>query len=184
MEFDEIYRQYGQKVKAFILAMVRDEMTADDLLHETFIRVQTHMDRLRDKDKWSSWIFRIACNLCRDHFRACARNARLPVTALEEMPSKTGTTIQERIEQEEMGRCVRQKMDRLPESYRTILILYDVMAFHHHEIADILGISVDNAKIRLHRARGQLKAILEKECRFQVNERQVLVCEPAPDAPE
>ena len=184
MEFDEIYRQYGQKVKAFILAMVRDEMTAEDLLQETFIRVKSHMECLRDETKQIPWIFRIACNLCRDHFRASARDARLSETALAHTPQKAGTTIQERIEQQEMGRCVRQKMDRLPESHRTILILYDVMAFHHHEIALILNISVDNAKVRLHRARRQLKEILETECRFQVDDRQVLVCEPLPYTPQ
>ncbi|MBU0995859.1 MAG: hypothetical protein KJ737_25470 [Proteobacteria bacterium] len=71
-----------------------------------------------------------------------------------------------------------KKMRHLPEALRTVLILYDIMTFRHAEIAEILCISVENTKIRLHRARKQLKEILEQECRFQVDERQVLVCEP------
>jgi RNA polymerase sigma-70 factor (ECF subfamily) len=52
------------------------------------------------------------------------------------------------------------------------------MDFSHQEIADILGLTVENVKVRLHRARKKFKAILEKECTFEVDERSVLVCEP------
>jgi RNA polymerase sigma-70 factor (ECF subfamily) len=52
------------------------------------------------------------------------------------------------------------------------------MDFSHQEIADILCLTVENVKVRLHRARKRLKAILEKECTFEVDERSILVCEP------
>jgi RNA polymerase sigma-70 factor (ECF subfamily) len=52
------------------------------------------------------------------------------------------------------------------------------MEFSHQEIADILDISVENVKVRLHRARKKLKAILEEECRFEVDDRNVLICDP------
>jgi RNA polymerase sigma-70 factor (ECF subfamily) len=69
-------------------------------------------------------------------------------------------------------------MNLLPESLRTVLILFDVMDLGHQEIADILGITVENVKVRLHRVRKRLKAILEEKCTFEVDERNVLVCEP------
>ena len=78
-----------------------------------------------------------------------------------------------------MSRCVQDQLSRLPESLRTILIFSDVMEFSHQETADILKISVANAKVRLHRARRKFKAILEEKCTFAVDERNVLVCEPA-----
>jgi RNA polymerase sigma-70 factor (ECF subfamily) len=52
------------------------------------------------------------------------------------------------------------------------------MDFSHQEIADILGLSVENVKVRLHRARKKFKAILEEKCTFEVDERNVLVCDP------
>ena len=66
----------------------------------------------------------------------------------------------------------------LPESYQTVLVLFDLMDFSHTEVAEIMDISVENVKVRLHRARKKLKAVLEKECRFEIDERSVLVCDP------
>ena len=77
-----------------------------------------------------------------------------------------------------MGACVQDKIKLLPESYQTVLVLFDLMEFSHQEISEIIDISVDNVKVRLHRARKKLKTILEKECRFEVDERNVLVCDP------
>ena len=59
-----------------------------------------------------------------------------------------------------------------------MIILFDTMDLSHQEIAESLGISVENVKVRLHRARRKLKAILEEECTFEVDERNVMVCEP------
>ena len=66
----------------------------------------------------------------------------------------------------------------MPESYQTVIVLFDLMEFSHQEIAEIIDISVENVKIRLYRARRKLKKILEKECRFEVDERNVLICDP------
>jgi RNA polymerase sigma-70 factor (ECF subfamily) len=81
-------------------------------------------------------------------------------------------------EQHQMGQCVQDKMKLLPAQYRTVLALFDLMDCSHQEIAELLNISVDNVKIRLHRARKKFKTILERECRFELDERNVLICEP------
>jgi RNA polymerase sigma-70 factor (ECF subfamily) len=69
-------------------------------------------------------------------------------------------------------------MDLLPESQRTVIELFDVLGFAQKEIAEILDITVENVKVRLHRARKNLKVILEKKCAFERDERDVLVCVP------
>ena len=74
--------------------------------------------------------------------------------------------------------CVQVEIDRLPESLRTVLFLSDVMEFSHREIAEVVGITVENVKVRLHRARKKLKELLEQKCTFETDERNVLVCEP------
>ncbi len=78
-----------------------------------------------------------------------------------------------------MALCVQNRVNLLPESLRTVLILYDIMDFSHREIAEILDSTEENSKVKLHRARKRLKAILEEQCVFEVDERDVLICEPA-----
>ena len=86
--------------------------------------------------------------------------------------------IQKKLEQRQMGECVQNQIDLLPESLRTVLVLFDIMEFTHQEIAEILENTVENVKVRLHRARKKLKTILEEKCTFETDERSVLVCEP------
>ncbi len=177
MEFLEIYDQFYQRVRKFILASVKDESVADDLIQETFIKIQENLDSLRDPAKISSWIFRIAYHLCQDHFRTLKKSSSHEeihdgLVNLQETP------VQKKLEQGEMSRCVQDQLNLLPESQRSVIIFADVMDFSHQEIADILGLSVENAKVRLHRARKKFKAILEEKCTFEVDERNVLVCDP------
>jgi RNA polymerase sigma-70 factor, ECF subfamily len=80
-----------------------------------------------------------------------------------------------------MGECVRQYFEGLPNSYRAVIILHDLEEMTNPEIADILNISVDTAKIRLHRARKKLRIILKNACNFYTDERGVLVCESKKD---
>ncbi len=80
-----------------------------------------------------------------------------------------------------MGECVQDKIRLLPESYQTVLVLFDLMEFSHQEIAEILDISIQNVKVRLHRAHKKLRIILEEYCRFEIDERNVLICDPAAD---
>ena len=179
MELLEIYDQYYDRVKKFITRLVKDEWIAEDLIQETFIRVQKNFDSVRDLSKLSSWIFRIAYNLCQDHFKSQKKNNHDIGKLEENTPSPfVEIPIQKELEQFQMGNCVQEQINLLPEPQRIVLILYDLMGFNHAEIADILDITKENAKVRLHRARKALKSILEERCTFELDERNVLVCDP------
>ena len=178
MDFWKTYDQYYDPVRKFILAYVKDEWVADDLIQETFIRVQKNLDSLKDSSKMSSWIFRIAHNLCHDHFRLSKKSSSNKRALQQEIVTFKEAVVQKELEQQQMGECVQDKMDLLPPDYRSVLILSDIMAFNHKEIAEIMEISVSNVKVRIHRARKKFRAILEDHCSFEVDERSVLVCDP------
>jgi len=178
MNFWEIYDRFYARVRKFILALVKDEWVADDLIQDTFTRVQQNLDSLREPSKVSSWIFRIAYNLCQDHFRQSRKLLNEGKMSQAGIGSFRESSLQKEVEQHEMGQCVQDKVNLLPESLRTVLVLYDIMEFSHQEIAEILGITIENAKVRLNRARARLRTILEEKCTFEKDERNVLVCEP------
>jgi RNA polymerase sigma-70 factor (ECF subfamily) len=177
MDLLGIHDQYYHRVRKFILASVKNESVADDLVQETFIKIQENLDRVRDPEKISSWIFRIAYHLCQDHFRVSKKSSSQEEIN-DELVTLQETPVQKELEQGEMSRCVQDKLSLLPETLRSVIIFADIMDFTNQEIADILGLTVENVKVRLHRARKKLKAILEKECTFEMDERSVLVCEP------
>ena len=182
MDFWKIYDQHYNRVRKFILAYVKDEWVADDLIQETFIKVQKNLKSVKDPAKLSSWIFRIAYNLCHDHYRQAKRSSLNQRNIQQEIVSFKEAVVQKKLEQQQMGQCVQDKMDLLPPDYRSVLILSDIMAFSHKEKAEILKISVSNVKVRIHRARKKFRAILEDHCSFEVDERNVLVCDPKEQA--
>jgi RNA polymerase sigma-70 factor, ECF subfamily len=185
MEFWEIYDQHYSRVRKFILALVKDEWAADDIIQETFLKVQQNVGSLRDPSRLSPWIFRIAHNLCQDHFRGLKKSRKEESIDQEETGDlkealiQKGLGIQKEMEQRQMGECVQNQINLLPESLRTVLVLFDMMEFSHQESAEILGITIENVKVRLHRARMKLKTILEEKCAFERDERNVLICTPA-----
>ncbi len=184
MEFFEIYDQYYRRVRNFILSSVRNEWAADDLTQETFIRVQKNLHALKDVSKLASWIFRIAHNLCQDHFRNLKRTSWNECKLDEAKDVFKEAIVQQKLEQSEMSSCVQDVVKLLPESFQDIIRLFDMAELSHREIAEILDTTVENVKVRLHRARQELRALLEKKCTFEVDERSVLVCEPVDNGKE
>ena len=178
MDFFEVYDQHYDRLRRFIFTTVKDDWVADDLVQETFVRAQKNLDGLRDPSKLSSWLFGIAYNLCMDHFRRLKSSGEKEAVDMDEMPITDEVPVQKELERQEMGKCVQEQMNLLPESLRTVIIMFDTMGFSHEEIAEVLGISVENAKVRLHRARKKLKSILEEKCVFEMDDRNILTCEP------
>jgi RNA polymerase sigma-70 factor (ECF subfamily) len=178
MNFWQIYDQYHSPVRKLITALVKDEWVADDLVQETFLRIRENLHTVENPDKIKSWIFRIARNQCLDHFRKTqfiSKNVDASRDVSKETPF---ASFHSQLERDEMSRCVQDKVSRLPEPQRSVLLFFEMLGFNHQEIAETLGMTVSNSKVLLHRARRALKDILETHCTFEHDERDVLVCEP------
>ena len=178
MNFWDIYYAYHEKVRKFSVSFVKNEWVAEDITQDTFEKVQGSLDQLKDPAKLSAWIYRIAYNLCQDYFRQMQKEIRKGRALAAHVQIQSAMPPDRKLEQHQMNQCVQDKVRLLPESLRSVLIMYDVMEFRQKEIAAILEITTGNVKTRLHRARRKLKDILERECRFEKDERNVLICEP------
>ncbi len=179
MDFREIYDKNYLPVRRFILRLVGDAWAAEDLTQDVFIKVRENLNGLQNDSKLRPWIFRIARNRCLDYFRSQTtrrvnREATCGIREAVEPVARAG------LERHEMSKCVQDKIQLLPEPLRVIMVLSDTMELSNQEIADILEIKVGNVKVRLHRARKALKEILEGDCAFEHDERNVMVCLPKP----
>ena len=92
------------------------------------------------------------------------------------------TSPEHELIRDEMGDCIRRVIGQLPDKHRTVLVLGELGGFSDEEISQILAISRGNAKVRLHRARKQLKKALEARCNFSRDEDNELVCDPKPSS--
>lgn len=167
------------RILKYVKSVVRDPVEAEDLTQETFLRAHRSREALRDEGATLTWLYRIATHVCLDRLRQRGRRAPLESgTPIEDMDlADAGPPLQQVIEQSEMSACVQEYLAGLPDSYRAALMLHDLHELTAPQIAELLGVSVATAKIRLHRARMKLREALEAACLFSRDERNVLVCE-------
>lgn len=178
-DFAAFYDRYYDRIHGFIRARVRDTWYADDLTQDTFFQARQRMGMLRDIGKIKPWLFRIAYNTCQDHYRGANTRPGTLIPLEGEIGLADPHRPEKWLEQQQMNHCVQKHIQLLPDAYRTVLWLYDVLGFTHKEIAEVLAIDAGNVKVRLHRARKKMKAILETNCRFERDERNVFVCLPS-----
>jgi len=184
-QLDDLYRNYKGRIESFIRHMVRDAVLAQDLTQETFIHAQKGLKDFRGEAALSTWLFRIANNLCLDHLRK-EKGRGTMVDFFEYLDNREydlcdqGKSEEDQepklLEQREMSECVQEFIDRLPETYRSVMVLYYLEGFSIEEIARILGASSVSIRVRLHRAREELRTLLEEGCDFSRDERDVFVC--------
>jgi RNA polymerase sigma-70 factor (ECF subfamily) len=141
---------------------VHNHSEADDLLQTVFVRINSHLDNLKNADKIDSWIYRITRNTIADYYRKEKQKeklALLPVPHAGEHESVNFT--------QEASRCVRETMRKLPEKYAEALELSEFQGLSQKEVSERLGISYSGAKSRIQRGRQQLKWLLLGCCHIE-----------------
>jgi RNA polymerase sigma-70 factor (ECF subfamily) len=168
------------RIFRYVVSMVHETAEAEDLTQETFLRAYRRRDSLRDEGARTAWLYRIATNVCYDRFRQYARREPMESeTDLDQVDVAEPNTpsLQKTIERNEMSACVQRYLNDLSDTYRAVILLHDMHELTSPEIAQLLGESLANVKIRLHRARVKLRSALNAGCEFSYDERNVLTCE-------
>jgi RNA polymerase sigma-70 factor (ECF subfamily) len=190
-EFDRLFTGHHKAIYNYVLRMVRDRSLAEELTQDVFVKVYNSLSGFRAESEIATWMFKIATNVCLDHFRSRSykKSEQTDLITSEELikSSPPGDitrmpSAEDELISAEMSSCVRSYIDDLPEDYRAVILLHDQQGFTNPEIAKITGITIDNVKIRLHRARLKMKTVLSSKCSMYRDERDVLRCVQKEDA--
>ena len=150
--FRELYRRHTPYLYQFALRTLGgNELDAEDVIQETWVRAVDGLGRFRWESELRSWMAGIALNLCRGLFRRKDRNW-MEIDE-EILPPRGGTRNEERMDLE-------QALAELPDGYRTVLVLHDVECYKHGEIARMLGTSEGTSKSQLFHARRAMRSML------------------------
>ncbi len=188
LDFNTIHDYYRPKILRYLTRLVGGP-EAEDLAQEVFIKISRGLPDFRKRSGLSTWIYRIATNTALDKLRSLDFKYMMTgkesiendeVEIDDENPWKDEKTppVDRQLIRKEMNGCIRRVIDGLPEDYRTVIVLSDLEEMKNNQIAEILGISLDAVKIRLHRARAKLKEALDAQCDFYRDERNELACDP------
>ncbi|TBL68356.1 RNA polymerase sigma factor SigW [Paenibacillus thalictri] len=167
--FAQLVDMYKDKIYHLAYRMMSNKQEAEDVVQETFLRVFTNLERYDDQQKFSTWIYRIATNLCIDRLRKRKATYSLDAETNESegtdfysfMPSNEDTPEKQLILSETQQQ-IRESIDELPEKYKSIVILRYLQDMSLQEISDVLTMPITTIKTRLHRGREFLRKKLEQ----------------------
>lgn len=171
-----IWHEFADRLRNFIRSRVADPQTAEDILQDVFVKIQSRLDQLQDPAKLESWIYLITRNAVIDHYRTRKETVAVPETLAAE--PETGNP-----EVEELKVAFRRMLFNLPEPYREALVLTEFEGLTQQQLADRQGLSLSGAKSRVQRGREQLKQMLHECCTFEFDRRgKVIDCTPRANA--
>ncbi|MDQ8164844.1 MAG: sigma-70 family RNA polymerase sigma factor [Gemmatimonadota bacterium] len=170
--FRELVRRYERPVFSLIFRMVRDGATAEDLAQDAFIKVLNHIDKYRPEFKLSSWLFKIANNVAIDHLRKrhldtvsvsgspnASTESEIEATSFE--IADTAENALDEIQARELGSAIERAIGQLRPEYRACIVLRHVEGRSYEEIAATLDLPLGTVKTYIHRARIQLRELLD-----------------------
>lgn len=150
--FRELYRRHTPRLYQFVLRIMGgDELEAEDVVQDTWIRACRNLAGFRWESRFGTWLTGIGLNLCRNRLRSSGRWTDLPAEA---RGSAGAPPTDSRIDLE-------RAIALLPAGFRTVLVLHDIEGFKHSEIAERLGVTEGTSKSQLWSARRAMRRLLE-----------------------
>lgn len=182
--FEVLFQRYEKGIFNHIYRMVGNFEDATDLTSQTFLHALRAYDRFRGESQAYTWLYRIAVNLCKNHFRKRDREARIEMVSLDApvMADTDGegmgrdiedlTHAPERLmEGQELQELIQRAIMDLSPDLRAVILLRDVQGLSYQEVAQITACSVEAVKSRIFRARGHLRKVLGPHLRPQAEEQ-------------
>ncbi|WP_425271778.1 RNA polymerase sigma factor SigW [Paenibacillus protaetiae] len=166
--FAELVDLYQDKLFHMAYRMLNNRQEAEDVVQDTFLRVYKNLDKYDEGLKFSTWIYRIATNLCIDRLRKRKPSYSLDAESSEHegldgysmIPSDNRTPESE-VLLTETQKIVHQAIESLPPKYKTIMMLRYIQDMSLQEIGEVLDMPVTTIKTRVHRGREFLRKKLE-----------------------
>jgi RNA polymerase sigma-70 factor (ECF subfamily) len=169
--FNQLVLRWERSIYALAYRTLGRDEDARDVCQETFLRAYRGLHAFKGQAKFSSWIYRIALNLCRDAIR---RERRAPLVAVSEGIDPTelaaqqpspAPSVEDQVAQAELGRHVAAVMRRLPEDQRTAILLKEYHGLTFQEIAEVTGCPLSTAKTRVYQGLNVLRRELAQSAR-------------------
>ena len=165
--FGVLVDRWERKIKGAIYRVLGSDSEANDLAQEAFLKAYRGLGRFKREAQFSSWLYQIALNLCRDRLR---RQRTRPLVSFEELndqgrswPSVAGPSAHELVEANDLSRLVAEAVAELPEEQREVIVLKEYQELTFLQVAEILELPVSTVKTRLYRGLGQLRHSFERQ---------------------
>lgn len=162
--YEILVRRYNQRLYRVARAILRDNDEAEDVMQDAYVKAFEHLQQFAGRSGFGAWLTRIAVNEALARLRFRNKMTQLAEESADEETSVPVTLLiaqslspEQESSNAEWGRLLEEAMLRLPEQYRTVLMLRDVEEMSTAETAAALELTEENVKVRLHRSRAMMR---------------------------
>ncbi|MEO6815158.1 MAG: RNA polymerase sigma factor [Edaphobacter sp.] len=162
--YEVIMRRYNQRLYRTARAILHDDVEAEDVMQDAYVRAYTHLDQFAGRSSFSTWLTRITVHEALTRLRSRNRHPQVDVTEYDgEISMKTTSNSLDPEKSASTGQLrefLEEAVLKLPENYRTVVMLRDIEELSTAETAEALDLTEENVKIRLHRGHGMIRNLL------------------------
>ncbi len=162
--FEELIKQHQQFAYNIALKILGNPEDAKDATQDALVKVYKNMKSYREDSKFSTWLYRIVMNVCKDSLRKNKDILMYDEERILEIPeTDSDWDPVSAYEQNEVREQIEKALDEVPEPFKTSLVLFDINGMSYAEISEMQGVALGTVRSRIHRARVYMRAILQNK---------------------
>jgi RNA polymerase sigma-70 factor (ECF subfamily) len=163
---EEIYHDFNKSLFAFIKSKVKHKEDAEDILHNVFLKIATHIHTLLRKEKLQNWLFRITRNAIIDYYRRPGKSSEpFEIDLIDKSEDSFDDAV------EELTGCVKSFISKLPEKYREIVHESEIHGVRQKDLSEKFDMAYPSVRSRVQRGREKLKDLFLECCRIDLDSR-------------
>jgi len=159
-DYSIIVNRYKNKAFSMLRRMLKNEFDAEEVLQDCFLKAYNSLSAFKGEAKFSTWFYRIVYNTALTKISSQKRRTESEMTSIEDHFNLESEYRSDEIERKDVNQLIRDTISKLPERYSVIITMFYLNEMSIEEISDVMGISISNVKVMLHRSRNSLRDLI------------------------
>lgn len=161
-DYSIIVDKYKNKAFSMLKRMLKNEFDAEEVLQDCFLKAYKSLNAFKGEAKFSTWFYRIVYNTALTKLSSQKRKTESEMTSVEDHFNLESQYGADEIEKKDLSKFVQETITKLPERYSAVITMFYLNEMTIEEISGVMGITVSNVKVMLHRSRNALRDLILK----------------------
>ena len=166
--FNILVKRWEKLIYNFVYRYIGDLEIAKDVTQNVFIKIYQNLYKLKEHDKFSSWTYTIAANLCKDEIKKMRRKSSVPIDCIKEKNENDYNLVEDssaqpdaKLNQVQLEQLIKQALQAIPEEQRVVIIMKEYQGLKFNEIAQTLGEPLNTVKSRMYYGLNALRKVFD-----------------------
>jgi RNA polymerase sigma factor (sigma-70 family) len=159
-DYSIIVNRYKNKAFSMLKRMLKNEFESEEVLQDCFLKVYRSLNTFKGEAKFSTWFYRIVYNTALTRISSQKRKTETEMTSVEDHFNLESEYRSDEIEKKDVNQLIYDTISKLPERYSAVINMFYLNEMSIEEISEVMGISVSNVKVILHRSRNSLRDLI------------------------